>query len=46
MSKYLVAIDAGHSMHTEGKQSVPMSKDLYINGELARAKGKIIKENE
>ena len=46
MSKYLVAIDAGHGMHTEGKQSVPMSKDLYIDGELARAKGKIIKENE
>lgn len=46
MSKYLVAIDAGHGMHTEGKQSVPMSKDLYINGELVRAKGKIIKENE
>ena len=46
MSKYLVAIDAGHGMRTEGKQSVPMSKDLYIDGELARAKGKIIKENE
>ena len=46
MSKYLVAIDAGHGMHTEGKQSVPMSKDLYIDGELVRAKGKIIKENE
>lgn len=44
--KYLVAIDAGHGMHTEGKQSVPMSKNLYIDGELARAKGKIIKENE
>ena len=44
--KYLVAIDAGHGMHTEGKQSVPMSKDLYIDGELVRAKGKIIKENE
>ena len=46
MSKYLVAIDAGHGMRTEGKQSVPMSKDLYIDGELARVKGKIIKENE
>ena len=44
--KYLVAIDAGHGMHTEGKQSVPMSKNLYIDGELVRAKGKIIKENE
>ena len=44
--KYLVAIDAGHGMHTEGKQSVPMSKDLYIDGKLVRAKGKIIKENE
>lgn len=44
--KYLVAIDAGHGMHTEGKQSVPMSKDLYIDGELVRKKGKIIKENE
>ena len=47
MSKKLkVAIDAGHGMHTEGKQSVPMSKDLYIDGKLVRAKGKIIKENE
>ena len=44
--KYLVAIDAGHGMHTEGKQSVPMSKDLYIDGKLVREKGKIIKENE
>ena len=33
-------------MHTEGKQSVPMSKNLYIDGELVRKKGKIIKENE
>ena len=47
MSKKLkVAIDAGHGMHTEGKQSVPMSKDLYIDGKLVREKGKIIKENE
>lgn len=47
MSKKLkVAIDAGHGMHTEGKQSVPMSKNLYIDGELVRKKGKIIKENE
>lgn len=46
MSKYLVAIDAGHGMHTEGKQSVPMSKNLYIDNELVRKKGKIIKENE
>lgn len=46
MSKYLVAIDAGHGMHTEGKQSVPMSKNLYIDGEVVRKKGKIIKENE
>ena len=44
--KYLVAIYAGHGMHTEGKQSVPMSKNLYIDNELVRAKGKIIKENE
>ena len=44
--KYLVAIDAGHGMHTEGKQSVPMNKDLYIDGKLVRTKGKIIKENE
>ena len=47
MSKKLkVAIDAGHGMHTEGKQSVPMSKDLYIDNKLVREKGKIIKENE
>lgn len=42
----LIAIDAGHGMNTAGKQSVPMSQDLYINGELVRKKGKMIKENE
>lgn len=42
----LIAIDAGHGMNTAGKQSVPMSQDLYINGELVRKKGKVIKENE
>lgn len=46
MAKYLVGIDAGHGMCTEGKQSVPMSEDLYINGKLVRKKGKVIKENE
>ena len=44
--KYLVAIDAGHGMHTEGKQSVPMSKNLYIDNELVRKKGKIINEKQ
>lgn len=44
--KKLIAIDAGHGMNTSGKQSVPMSEDLYINGELVRKKGKVIKENE
>ena len=42
--KYLVAIDAGHGMHTEGKQSVPMSKNLYIDGELVRKKGSCTKK--
>ena len=42
----LIAIDAGHGMYTQGKQSVPMSSDLYINGKMVRVKGKVIKENE
>lgn len=46
MSKYLVAIDAGHGMTTGGKHSVKLSSDLYINGVLVRKKGEVIKENE
>lgn len=46
MSKYLVAIDAGHGMCTPGKRSVKLSSDLYINGVLVRKKGEVIKENE
>lgn len=46
MSKYLVAIDAGHGMHTAGKRTVKMSKDLYIDGKLVRKKGLTIRENE
>lgn len=44
--KYLVGIDAGHGMHTEGKQSVKLDEDLYIDGELIKKKGQVIKENE
>ncbi len=46
MSRYLVAIDAGHGMTTGGKRSVKLSSDLYINGVLVRKKGEVIKENE
>lgn len=46
MSKYLVAIDCGHGMKTSGKETVPMDKDLYIDGKLVRKRGKRIKENE
>lgn len=46
MSKYLVAIDAGHGMCTPGKRSAKLSSDLYVNGVLVRKKGEIIKENE
>ena len=46
MSKYLVVIDAGHGMHTAGKRTVKMSKDLYIDGKLVRKKGLTIRENE
>ena len=46
MSKYLVAIDAGHGMHTPGKRSVKMSNNLYIDGKLVRKKGLTIRENE
>lgn len=40
MSRYLVAIDAGHGMTTSGKRSVKLSSDLYINGVLVRKKAK------
>ena len=46
MSKYLVAIDAGHGMTTGGKRSVKLSSNLYVNGVLVRKKGEVIKENE
>lgn len=46
MSKYKVVIDAGHGMHTAGKRTVKMSKDLYIDGKLVRKKGLTIRENE
>ena len=43
---YKVSIDAGHGLYTSGKQSCKLTEDLYINGKLVRAKGKVIKENE
>lgn len=46
MTKYVVAIDAGHGMYTQGKQSCKMTKDLYINNKLVKKKGEVIKENE
>lgn len=47
MSKYLVAVDAGHSTYdTPGKYTVKLDEDLYIDGKLVREKGKRIKENE
>ena len=43
MSKYLVAIDAGHGMTTGGKRSVKLSSNLYVYGVLVRKKGEVIK---
>ena len=43
---YLVALDAGHGMHTSGKQSVKLDKDIVIDGKVVKKKGERIKENE
>ncbi len=46
MSKYLVGIDAGHGMNTEGKRTPPLKEDLYIDGKLVKKKGQCIHEFE
>lgn len=46
MSKYLVGIDAGHGMNTEGKRTPLLTQDLYIDSKLVRKKGKCIHEFE
>lgn len=43
---YLVGLDAGHGMNTDGKQSCKLDKDIVINGKVVKKKGERIKENE
>lgn len=45
MSK-LVAIDCGHGMHTGGKRTPKLIKDVVVNGVTKKKKGEIIHENE
>ena len=46
MAKYLVGIDAGHGMNTEGKRTPSLKEDLYIDGRLVKKKGQCIHEFE
>ncbi|MCC3870300.1 N-acetylmuramoyl-L-alanine amidase [Terrisporobacter mayombei] len=46
MAKYLVGIDAGHGMNTEGKRTPVLTEDLYIDGKLVKKKGQCIHEFE
>lgn len=44
--KYLVAVDSGHGMETEGKRTPKLTKNLYVGGKLVKKKGEIIHEKE
>lgn len=47
MSKYLVGIDAGHSLVTEGKRTPPILADIKdAKGNVLKKKGQIIHEYE
>lgn len=43
---YLVGIDAGHGMHTEGKRTPKLIADIKVDGKVVKKKGEIIHENE
>ena len=43
---YLVGIDAGHGMHTEGKRTPKLIDDIKVDGKVVKKKGEIIHENE
>lgn len=45
MSKYLIGLDDGHGMETEGKRTPSLKTDLMFRGKL-RKKGTIIHEND
>lgn len=45
MAKYLVGLDDGHGMETEGKRTPKLKTDLMFRGKL-RKKGTIIHEND
>lgn len=47
MSKYLVGIDAGHSLVTDGKRTPPILADIKdAKGNVIRVKGRVIHEYE
>jgi len=47
MSKYLVGIDAGHSLVTDGKRTPPILDDIKDKqGNVLKKKGQIIHEYE
>lgn len=43
---YLVGIDCGHGMYTDGKRTPKLKEDIKINGKVVKKKGEIIHENE
>ena len=45
MSKYLIGLDDGHGMETQGKRTPKLKTDLMFRGKL-RKKGTIIHEND
>lgn len=45
-NKFVVGIDAGHSLVTPGKMTPKLTQDLIINNVLVRKKGEYIKEFE
>lgn len=43
---YLIGLDAGHGMHTQGKRTPKLKADIKVNGKVVKKKGDIIHENE
>lgn len=45
MAKYLIGLDDGHGMETQGKRTCPLKEDLVFKGKTFK-KGSIIHENQ
>lgn len=45
MSKFLVGLDDGHGINTDGKRTAALKEDILFNGKV-RKKGTVIHENE